>query len=520
MRGVFFLGEYQYHKRLIYISVFARMSGVRFVFLSIPAKAAAILSVKTYIEQDLVELFENWSGEKARNITPLPPSGSYREYYRVMGENISAIGAFNPDRKENIAFVDFSKHFHRKGLPVPAIYAEELDHNMYLIQDLGDTTLFLYLTEKRQHSKFPNEVSRVYKDVLNELPRFQIIAGEDLSYDVCYPRRQFDKQSMLWDLNYFKYYFLKLAKIPFDEQELEDDFQALTDYLLQTDCDFFLYRDFQSRNIMLCHQKPYFIDYQGGRRGALQYDVASLLYDAKADIPQSVRNELLDHYIGAVSRLLVVDQKEFLEYYYGYVFIRIMQAMGAFGFRGFYEKKIHFLQSVPYALDNLQWLLDYVQLPVKLPALGQVFYQLVESDTLRSLGDSQQKLTIRINSFSYRRGIPIDDTGNGGGYVFDCRTIHNPGRYEQYKQFTGKDQPVIEFFQRETDVKSYLQSVYELVDRSVETYQQRNFTNFMVNFGCTGGQHRAVYCAERLAEHLKEKYAVNIILRHLEQEMK
>lgn len=476
--------------------------------------------MKKHIEQNLVDLFEHWSREHANDITPLPPSGSYREYYRITGENLKAMGVFNPDKKENIAFIDFSKHFHHKGLAVPVIYAEELEHDMYLVQDLGDTTLFSYLSRRRQSNSFPDEVTEVYKYVLEELPRFQIIAAEDLNYDVCYPRARFDKQSMLWDLNYFKYYFLKLAKIPFDEQNLEDDFQTFTDYLLQTDCHYFLYRDFQSRNIMLYSDNPYFIDYQGGRRGALQYDVASLLYDAKADIPPPIREELLNHYIHAVSRYIVVDQKEFIEYYYGYVLIRMMQAMGAFGFRGFYEKKIHFLQSVPYALTNLKWILESVRLPVNIPELTNALHQVVESETLRNVYNPKKILSVRINSFSYKRGIPVDETGNGGGYVFDCRAIHNPGQYDQYKHFTGKDKPVIEFLEQDREVKSFLKNVYELVDRSVEYYQQRGFPNLMVNFGCTGGQHRSVYCAERLAEHLAERYDVKIILRHIEQEMK
>ncbi len=434
---------------------------------------------------------------------------------------MTALGAFNPDKKENIAFIDFSKHFHHKGLPVPMIYTEELEHDMYLVQDLGDMTLFSYLSEKRRNSKFPAEVTEVYKTVLTELPRFQIIAGEDLNYKVCYPRARFDKQSMLWDLNYFKYYFLKLAKIHFDEQELEDDFQTFTDYLLQTDCNFFLYRDFQSRNIMLYRENPYFIDYQGGRRGALQYDAASLLYDAKADIPQSVRCELLDHYIHAVSRFIAVDEKEFIDYYYAYVLIRMMQAMGSYGFRGFYEKKEHFLQSIPYAVKNLEWILETVQLRVKMPVLIHALNQIVDSDILKNLGNPQKgAITVRINSFSYKRGIPVDESGNGGGYVFDCRAIHNPGRYDQYKHLTGKDEAVSEFFERETDVESFLKNIYALVDRSVKIYQQRNLSNLMVSFGCTGGQHRSVYCAERLAKHLKESDDVKIVLQHIEQEMK
>ena len=476
--------------------------------------------MNTSLEQDLTQLFEQWSGERAQHFSPLPPSGSYREYYRIRGEQQSALGVYNQDRKENIAFLTFSKYFHHQGLSVPEIYVEDLDHHLYLLQDLGDTTLFSYLTDVRKNGSFPDELVRCYRQVLEELPRFQILSGEKLNYAVCYPRAQFDKQSMLWDLNYFKYYFLKLAKIAFDEQALEDDFQTLTSYLLQADCHYFLYRDFQSRNIMLCQEKPYFIDYQGGRRGALQYDLASLLYDAKADIPQAIRLELFDYYIEVISQFIPLDRQTFQELYYGYVLIRMMQAMGAFGFRGFYEKKEHFLQSVPYAIKNIEWLLEAVQLPINIPEITQVLNQLVDSETLKNLGNTHPTLTVCINSFSYRRGIPIDESGQGGGYVFDCRTIHNPGRYDRYKHLTGKDAAVVEFFQQETDVESYLQHIYALVDHSVETFQQRNLRQLMVSFGCTGGQHRSVYCAERLAEHLPKTRDVKIVLRHVEQEMK
>ena len=467
----------------------------------------------------LSSLFEHWSQEPVTNIAQLPPSGSDRQYYRISGTETTVLGAHNLDKKENIAFVKFSRHFHQKGLPVPQIYAEELDDNVYLLQDLGDTTLFGYLSNARIGKKFPDEVLPLYKQVLTELPRFQVLAGRDLNYSVCYPRARFDKQSMLWDLNYFKYYFLKLAKIPFDEQLLEDDFQRFTGYLLQTNCEYFLYRDFQSRNIMIHRGEPHFIDYQGGRKGALQYDAASLLYDAKADIPQTVRTELLQHYIEELQRVTPIDEREFTDYYYGYVLIRLMQAMGAYGFRGFYEKKAHFLQSVPYSLENLTWLLDNVTLSVTIPDLLKVLHLLADSDDLKRLGN-HPPLHVRINSFSYKRGIPVDESGHGGGYVFDCRALPNPGRYSEYQAVTGKDAVVMKFFEKEPDVSRFLDTVYQLVDHSVTSYQLRTFTNLMVSFGCTGGQHRSVYCAEQLAKHLRDAYDVTITLHHIEQEMK
>lgn len=464
----------------------------------------------------LKTLFENWSNEKVYNIYALPPSGSYREYYRISGKTRSAIGAYNPDKKENTAFLTFSKHFYDKGLPVPEIYAEATAQNMYLQEDLGDTTLFAYLTKIRNNGDFPAELLEIYKRVIDEMPRFQIEAAKDLNYDVCYPRDSFDKQSMMWDANYFKYYFLKLAKIPFDEQLLEDDFQRFTDFLLQADRHFFLYRDFQSRNVMIQNEKPYFIDYQGGRKGALHYDLASLLYDGKADIPNDIRVQLRDYYIDTINQYLPVNREEFIHYFYGYVIIRIMQAMGAYGFRGFYEKKEHFLLSIPYALNNLEWLLKHIELPVKIPMLLQVLNEITQSDFLRKIGRPKDTLTVTIHSFSYKKGIPEDKSGNGGGFVFDCRAIHNPGRYEKYKQLTGKDKEVIEFFEKESDIERFLNLTYTLVDSSIENYRKRYFSDLLVAYGCTGGQHRSVYSAERLAQHVRKKYNVNVELHHQE----
>ena len=295
--------------------------------------------------------------------------------------------------------------------------------------------------------------------MVENLPRFQIEAAKDLDYSVCYPRNSFDKQSMMWDLNYFKYYFLKLSKIPFDEQKLEDDFQLFTDFLLKAGREYFLYRDFQSRNIMLLNGEPYFIDYQGGRKGALQYDIASLLYDAKADIPKEVRNHLLEKYIEAASKFTHIDRQSFLQFYYGYVYIRIMQALGAYGFRGFYERKAHFLKSVPYAIKNLEDLLHTTNLPIEIPALRDAWSRLIQSTFLRQLGDVELKLTVRIQSFSYRRGIPWDERGHGGGFVFDCRSLPNPGRLEEFKTLTGNDAKTIEFLEKENDVNKYLDNV-------------------------------------------------------------
>jgi hypothetical protein len=350
------------------------------------------------------------------------------------------------------------------------------------------------------------------------LPRFQIEAGRDLNYKVCYPRGSFDRQSISWDLNYFKYYFLRLAGIPFSEQALEDDFSRLTKFLLSAGRDYFLYRDFQSRNIMLRDGQPYFLDYQGGRKGALQYDVASLLYDAKADLPPDLRQQLLDHYLDTLPAFSDLKRDAFMQHYYAYVYIRIMQALGAYGFRGFYERKAHFLESVPYALKNLRWLLHNVTLPIALPTLMEAFHSMLASEKLQGLASEADSLVVRIVSFSFHRGYPKDESGNGGGPVFDGRCLPNPGREDRFKALTGRDAPVIDYLNQQESVHQFLASVMSLVDASVNSYQRRSFKNLMVSFGCTGGQHRSVYLAEQLAKHLQGRYGVEVVVVHRELE--
>jgi len=472
------------------------------------------------IDNNIIEMFTGWSGEKPVKITPLAKSGSDRRYFRIFSENHKALGVFNDDARENLAFLEFSKHFRAKGINVPRIYDEDISKSIYLIEDLGDTTLFSFIVEEKKKAEFTNDLMKVYKKVLDELPRLQIKASEGLDYSICYPRADFDKQSMMWDLNYFKYYFLKLAGISFDEQALEDDFQKFTDYLLKADRHYFLYRDFQSRNIMLKDDDVWFIDYQGGRRGALQYDLASLLYDAKAAIPQFIRNELTDYYISNLKNHIDFDEKEFRSYFTGFVIIRILQAMGAYGFRGFYEKKAHFLASIPYALDNLSYVLENNDIPLELNTLFSVLKAVAGSEKLRSIADTSSRLTVQVNSFSFKRGVPVDESGHGGGFVFDCRALPNPGRYEQYKALTGRDLSVIDFLEKEPEVHKFFNNVAALVSQSVENYLERNFDFLTVNFGCTGGQHRSVYFAERLSRYVKDNYNVKVVLRHREQEMK
>jgi aminoglycoside/choline kinase family phosphotransferase len=467
----------------------------------------------------LYSLFGKWRGEKVISINKLPVSGSPREYYRISGTESTAIGAINQVREENEAFIAFSRHFHSKGLSVPEIYLVDLDHHAYLQEDLGDLTLFDYLVSVRDNGNFPEELVRIYKDVLTELQKFQITGSGGLDYSVCYPRSSFDRQSMQWDLSYFKYYFLKLADIPFNEQNLEDDFNTLIESLLAQDTNYFLYRDFQSKNVMLRDGKPCFIDYQGGRKGALQYDVASLLFDSKADIPPVVRQELLEHYITGLEDYPGVDAGAFRDSYYAYVLIRIMQAMGAYGFRGFYEKKVQFLQSIPYALNDLRWILHNVDFSIRIPTLLKVYERLLTAPRLKRFKvrtGRKSTLTVSINSFSYRHGIPDDPNGHGGGYVFDCRVITNPYNIEEFRDLTGKDKPVADFLDQQGDVNEFMSNATALVDLSVDQYEERNFTHLMVSFGCTGGNHRSVYCAEKLAAHLRESQNVRISLWHRE----
>ncbi|MEL7586528.1 MAG: RNase adapter RapZ [Prolixibacteraceae bacterium] len=471
------------------------------------------------IKEELIRMFENHFSEEMISFEVLPPSGSYREYCRIKSENHQAIGSWNHDIQENMAFLNFSVHFFSQGITVPQIYAVNAGKTGYLQEDLGNITLFDYLSEIREKEGFSEKIISAYKKVLDELPRIQIAAGKGIDYQYCYPRAAFDKQSMMWDLNYFKYYFLKLARISFDEQALEDDFENFTVYLLRAESDFFLYRDFQSRNIMMKDNKVAFIDYQGGRKGALQYDLASLLYDAKADIPQAIRNELLEYYLDVLEKYKQIDREKFKAFYTGYAVIRIMQAMGAYGFRGFYEKKEHFLKSIPYALENLKYLLQNNNIPEKLPELFKVLEAVTQSEYLKKFTVSKNTLTVRVESFSYKKGLPADPSGNGGGFIFDCRAIHNPGRYEEYKQLTGKDSRVIQFLESNSEIAVFLEHVFALAGQSVTTYLSRGFRHLSINFGCTGGQHRSVYAAEKTAEYLRNNFPVHVVLSHRELDL-
>lgn len=468
----------------------------------------------------LKQLAEEYAKQTVKKCEPLAQSGSHRRYFRLtLSDDSTLIGAFNDDIAENKAFFTYTKFFTNKHFNVPELLVVAPDQQHYLQTDLGKSTLYDFLSANRNEQGQPSpEVVRYYEQVVQQLPALQLSGHEGLDFSVAYPRAAFDRQSMQWDLNYFKYYFLKLVNVPFNEQLLENDYNNLIDYLLSAESDYFLYRDFQSRNIMVDNGSVYFIDYQGGRKGALQYDVASLLYDAKADLSPALREHLLNLYLDALSQQIEVDRSAFLSYFQGFVLIRILQAMGAYGYRGYFERKTHFLQSVPYAVHNLDNLLSDYKLPIELPELTRVLRSIITSDFVKPYQPAKT-LTVQVQSFSYKQSIPNDPSPNGGGFVFDCRALPNPGREQQYRAFTGKDACVIDYLNQYPAIHEFKSHVFAIVDMSVDNYLERHFDHLMVNFGCTGGQHRSVYFAEQTAKHIQNKYPnVKVELRHTAQE--
>lgn len=472
------------------------------------------------------EHIENLSGlfhkkypkKKISTVYSLPISGSQRQYFRIETiDGFSAIGCFSDNITENKVFFHFTKQFFSVGLPVPEIFNIHSNQKHYLIQDLGNKTLFQFVSES---TDFRHDVLPMYKKVIDELIQFQLKGKEIIDFKKAYPREAFDKQSILWDLNYFKYYWLKFVNVPFNEQLLEDDFQLFANFLLTKSYDYFMYRDFQSRNIMIQNETLFFIDYQGGRKGALQYDLASLLYDSKADIPQEIRDELLDYYLKQLKQYIPnIKADSFKKMFYAYVLVRVLQAFGAYGYRGIYENKIHFLKSIPFAINNLTSILEKTDIPA--PHLISVLEKMISNNQWKEYAvyeSSRKKLHVSITSFSYQKSLPFDTSGNGGGFVFDCRILANPGRIDQYKSLTGRDLPVIKYLEQQPAGHAYLNNVQNLVDRGVENYLKRGFTHLMVNFGCTGGQHRSVYYAEQLFLHLKKKFKdeISISIHHQE----
>lgn len=465
------------------------------------------------VTEVLKDLYHTFVGRPAGEIVELPSSGSNRRYFRLSGPR-SLIGVSGTSRPENEAFLYMAAHFRQKGLPVPEVYCSSEDKLFYLQEDLGDTLLFDAIEKGRKSSVFDETEKRLLHQTIELLPKVQFVGADGMDFSHCYPQPEFNRRSILWDLNYFKYCFLKATGLEFQEDRLEDDFQKMADVLLRSASATFMYRDFQSRNVMVRDGEPWLIDFQGGRKGPVYYDVASFLWQAKAKYPDDLREELLGSYIAALRQYIPVDETYFRSQLQHFVLFRILQVLGTYGFRGYFEKKPHFIQSVPYAIDNLRQLLreDYAEYPYLCSVLRDLTQLTQFSDDIQ-----RRRLEVKVISFAYKKGIPDDPTGNGGGFVFDCRAINNPGKYERYNHFTGLDEPVIRFLEDDGEITTFLQHVYTIVDASVKRYLDRGFTNLMVCFGCTGGQHRSVYSAQHLAEHLNQKYGVKVHLVHREQ---
>lgn len=465
------------------------------------------------VTEVLKDLYHTFVGRPADEIVELPSSGSNRRYFRLSGSR-SLIGVSGTSRPENEAFLYMAAHFRQKGLPVPEVYCSSEDKLFYLQEDLGDTLLFDAIEKGRKSSVFDETEKRLLHQTIELLPKVQFVGADGMDFSHCYPQPEFNRRSILWDLNYFKYCFLKATGLEFQEDRLEDDFQKMADVLLRSASATFMYRDFQSRNVMVRDGEPWLIDFQGGRKGPVYYDVASFLWQAKAKYPDDLREELLGSYIAALRQYIPVDETYFRSQLQHFVLFRILQVLGTYGFRGYFEKKPHFIQSVPYAIDNLRQLLreDYAEYPYLCSVLRDLTQLTQFSDDIQ-----RRRLEVKVISFAYKKGIPDDPTGNGGGFVFDCRAINNPGKYERYNHFTGLDEPVVRFLEDDGEITTFLQHVYTIVDASVKRYLDRGFTNLMVCFGCTGGQHRSVYSAQHLAEHLNQKYGVKVHLVHREQ---
>jgi aminoglycoside/choline kinase family phosphotransferase len=475
------------------------------------------------ILEDIRQFYKGWRHHEPGEVITLKQAGSNRMYFRVMDGKQSYVVTYNPSNvPENNAFVEFSRHFYSKQLPVPEILHADKDLTKYLQSDLGDISLYDIMVKEG----FSEHVYELYKKTCAQLAKLQIEGGRNLDYNNCIATKSFDKQAIYSDLLYFLYYFVRALDLPYDKNALLNDFDILSSYLMQEEQKYFMHRDCQSRNIMVKDERVYFIDYQGGMQGALQYDMASLLWQARASLPYEWRDQLLDYYFEQANGLLghTLDKQNFIDSYDGFVLIRMLQTLGAYGFRGLFERKHYFISSIPFGLKNLKWFMNNKKIPIRLPELQKLLFAITDDKIISRFATVKAEpdcpLTVHIRSFSYKNGIPDDDSGNGGGFVFDCRGILNPGRLEEFKSKTGRDKPVQEFLLHKTKMPSFLQHVYSIVDISVEDYIQRGFSSLTVGFGCTGGQHRSVYAADKLAEHLKEKFNVKTVVHHREQELK
>ena len=472
------------------------------------------------------------------SVSPLPVSGSHRRYFRLSGGGSSAIGVAGTDFAENRAFCTIAGHFRSKGINVPEVYGISGDGMYYLQEDLGDISLFDYVADGRKGGEYSLQDREMLLSAVSGLPKIQFEGAAGLDFGVCCRSMAFDGRMVMFDLNYFKYCFLKMLGLEFDEVRLQSDFDKLRDDISSVPSDGFLYRDFQSRNVMVKDGKPYYIDFQGGMKGPMYYDLASFVWQARARYPQDLKDEMIAVYLEALAPYRHPEPDVFNERLRLFVLVRTLQVLGAYGFRGCFERKEHFLKSIPSAIRNIEELLavpfvDYPYLDSVLRRIVEAFdrgeTECLYEDNGRSSGRTdagtaggtgsagKQALTVTVYSFSYKKGIPLDDSGNGGGYVFDCRSIHNPGKYDRYKSLTGMDAPVIRFLEDDGEVFRFMDNVYALVDAHVGRFLQRGFTHLMVSFGCTGGQHRSVYCAESLARHLAGIQGVKVRLVHREQ---
>jgi aminoglycoside/choline kinase family phosphotransferase len=468
--------------------------------------------------EKITALFSTFSKDEITAIDKLPQAGSERYYYRIHTANKNFIATHGANIKENETFIYFSEHFAKKNLATPKVLCINAEKDIYIQEDFGDVSLLNALEEKG----FVPEVYELYKKSLHQLALLQVLGHDGINYKKCLTNASFGKQAILADLLYFKYYFLDALRKPYDKQKLIDDFEALSNYLSHTEYKFFMFRDFQSRNIMV---KPNgdvgFIDYQGGMKGAPQYDVASLLWQAKANLTDEWKNNLLEDYINSFETIVqeTVDRDVFKSQYNGYVLIRLLQVLGAYGFRGLFERKAHFLTSIPLALENLKWFINNQSVGIAVPEFKKVLDICISNEVVQQFtpvqATDETPLVVDIKSFSFiQQGYPKDETKNGGGFVFDMRGILNPGRFDEYKHLSGLDKPVKDFLEQQTKMPEFLIGVYAAIDISVEDYIKRGFENLSINFGCTGGQHRSVYAAEAVARHLKNKFKVKVKLEH------
>lgn len=467
--------------------------------------------------KELYGLFRKHTGAEPENAVALTGSGSNRSYFRLHGGGTSLMGVTGTDVKENNAFITLAAHFRSQGLPVPEVLAVSEDGISYLQEDLGDLLLadLVAAAHKNGGIEEGGQLEALLCRTTGLLPKIQFEGASGLDFSVCYPQPSFDRRMVMFDLNYFKYCFLKPSGIEFNEIDLQDDFERFADELLKDEGETFLYRDFNARNVMIKDGEPYFIDFQGGRRGPIYYDVASFIWQARARYPQWLKEKMLGSYLDSLASYVEVDRDAFKERLKMFRLFRTLQVLGAYGFRGLVEQKAQFVVSIPQALADLKDLL--AEMPDDYPYMSEVLRKMTVLPRF-AVQSEDGRLEVRVSSFSFKKGIPQDMSGNGGGYVFDCRSIHNPGRYEPYRKLTGRDEPVIRFLEDDGEIIGFLEHVYGVVDPHVETYSRRGFTSLMVSFGCTGGQHRSVYCAEHLAHHLAEKYPdVRVRLIHREQ---